>query len=108
MAVRYLTRVGYETRSAANAEEALEQIEEGERYDAIVVDLRMPGMGGQGFHQTIQEEHPALLNTLIFTSGDIVSPSTRAFLEGTHRPTLAKPYELGELKAAVEGTIEDD
>lgn len=106
VAARYLTRAGYATRSASSAEEALDHIEGGERYDAIMVDLRMPGMGGQGFHQTIKERHPELLDTLIFASGDIVSPSTRAFLEETHRPTLAKPYELAELKAVIEGMLE--
>lgn len=105
VAARYLNRVGYEAVSAGTAEEALDRIVHGERYDAILVDLKMPGMGGEGFYRTLQDRHPSLVGSLMFASGDIVTPSTHDFLQATGRPMLAKPYALSELETMVRETI---
>lgn len=67
----------------------------------------MPGMGGEGFYRMLQEQDPALLETLIFASGDIVSASIRDFLQRANRPVLAKPYELKELAALLQEVLAD-
>lgn len=41
------------------------------------------------------------MERLVFTSGDLLSPRTKAFLESAGRPVLAKPFTLDALRAAL-------
>lgn len=104
---RFLQHAGYEAEIAHTAEEALELIDQSQGFAAILVDINMPGMGGQGFYEVARERHPSLLDRVIFTSGDVVSPETHRFLASTRRPALEKPYQLSELVESVEKVIDE-
>ena len=52
VAQRYLERVGHHVELAANGEEAL-QLLQTRRFDVIVTDLRMPGMGGEELYKRL-------------------------------------------------------
>lgn len=80
------------------AEEGIELLGRGEYFDAILTDIRMPGIGGVGLYRWIVSHRPDLRSKLLFSSGDVVSPETQAFLSETSCPALAKPYELKELR----------
>ena len=67
----------------------------------ILCDLRMPGMGGQGLHAELVARFPALLDRLIFVTGDVVEPSTAAFLRSAGRPVVEKPFTIAEAAAVV-------
>jgi len=41
-----LTKAGYATEKAANAEEALRKLQTGIKIDLLITDLNMPGMNG--------------------------------------------------------------
>ena len=41
-----LTKAGFETEKAANAEEALRKFQSGVKVDLLITDLNMPGMNG--------------------------------------------------------------
>ena len=41
------------------------------------------------------------MERLVFTSGDLLSPRTKAFLESAGRAALAKPFTLDALRAAL-------
>lgn len=41
-----LTKAGFETEKAANAEEALRKFQSGVKVDLLLTDLNMPGMNG--------------------------------------------------------------
>ena len=62
-------------------------------YDLIVCDVRMPGMSGLEIFQQTQKQNPELANSLIFITGDTVSPNTRRLLDETGAPYLAKPFK---------------
>ena len=57
---RTLERVGYTLHAFPSAEEALEQLREGDAVDAIVSDVRMPGMDGYQFLREVRTLHPSL------------------------------------------------
>jgi CheY-like chemotaxis protein len=51
------TRVGYAVRSASNAEEALNILEE-EPHAVMFLDLKLPGMSGLDLCRKVRAEHP--------------------------------------------------
>jgi len=70
-----------------------------ERFDAVVCDLRMPVMDGPAFYEVLRRENPALAARTLFVTGDLVSASSRAFLDATSQPVLSKPFEFEQLEA---------
>ncbi len=69
----------------------------GERFDAIVCDLRMPYLPGGGFYEELRRRDPDLARRVIFVSAIAHDPAVRQFLDGTGQPYLQKPYEVKEL-----------
>ena len=101
---RTLERVGYTLRAFSSAEEALEQINEGEQVDAIVSDVRMPGMDGYEFLRAVREEHPNLPFLLVTAYAD-VDDAVAALQEGAD-DYLTKPVKVQELRQRVQLQLE--
>ncbi len=101
---RVLQQMGHETVTVTTAEAALDTLAERE-YDMIICDVRMPGMGGQQLYQFLRKENPELLKRLIFTTGDTISSSTRAFLQNVETAYVSKPFTIGDLQRAVEQVL---
>jgi two-component system NtrC family sensor kinase len=104
LVTRVLQQMGHETATAPTAEAALDALAKQE-YDMIICDVRMPGMGGQQLYQLLRKENPALLKRLIFTTGDTISNSTRAFLQNVETPHVSKPFTIGDLQRAIEQVL---
>ncbi|HET7458433.1 MAG TPA: ATP-binding protein [Gemmatimonadaceae bacterium] len=74
-------------------------------FDAIVCDLRMPGMGGVAFHEALSRERPGLARRTVFITGDVmtngdVGPSSR-------QPTVPKPFTFERLEEALVTVLKD-
>jgi two-component system NtrC family sensor kinase len=93
---RFLRGCGYQVTDVGSVAGALNAIA-AESYDAIISDLRLPGMSGEQFHRQLSLTHPDLCHRVLFTSGDLSGAETRRFLETSGCPSLQKPYELAEL-----------
>lgn len=91
--VRYLTREGHSADAASSGEEALAQMA-AKRYDAILLDLRMPDTAGYGVFERLREEDPEHAARVVFATGDAESESARAFLRDAERPFVSKPFVL--------------
>ena len=85
---------------AADGQQALDILSE-QRFDLVLCDLRMPGMGGREFYQQLQVVTPTLIKRLLFISGDSTSAATREFLRQSGRPLLSKPFTPNELYHAI-------
>ncbi|HXH28746.1 MAG TPA: ATP-binding protein, partial [Candidatus Polarisedimenticolia bacterium] len=96
LAVDVLATQGHRVEAVESGEKALQAIAAG-RYDAIVSDLKMPGIDGQELYRRLQSSHADLARRILFTSGDTVSPDTRSFLERCGRPYLLKPFRVEDL-----------
>jgi two-component system, cell cycle sensor histidine kinase and response regulator CckA len=70
-------------------------------FDLVLCDLKMPGMDGQEFFERLRAEAPALIERLLFISGDTGSAATRDFLQQAGRPLLSKPFAPSELYRAI-------
>ncbi len=66
--------------------------------DVVITDLRMPDPGGRELFETLRRDHPEIAERVVFATGDTVGGDTLAFLEGSGRPYLRKPFTLAELR----------
>src|SRR6185369_12050672 len=82
---------GWEVRTARDGMEALARVRE-DRFDVLLVDMRMPGMDGREFYEALR---------VVFATGDSGSDGTSQFLEDAGTPLLGKPYDLRALVEVV-------
>ncbi|MCA8964656.1 MAG: hybrid sensor histidine kinase/response regulator [Planctomycetes bacterium] len=94
---RHARAQGWLVREAASAEEALQVLGGGAFFDAIVCDLRMPGIGGIGLHDRLAATAPQTLRRVVFVTGDLTSAETAAFAARCAAPIVAKPFVCAEL-----------
>ena len=104
MCVRTLASEGFQVDIARNGKIACDILREKE-YDLCLVDIRTPEMNGIELYQYLEKEHPGLTDKVIFTTGDVLSGNTKAFLEETDRPCLPKPFTPDELRAIVRAVL---
>ena len=101
LARRVLERGGYQVIEAANGEDALGALADHRAsVRAVVLDLTMPGLGGEATLQRIRQDSPSL--PVIVSSGYV--PEEGGTLADV--PFLAKPYRPSELVDAVKKAIE--
>jgi PAS domain S-box-containing protein len=100
-----LRRDGYYVDTASNGRRALEQLQ-GQPYDLILCDLRMPELDGPGLYQEIAAHLPHLLSRMIFLTGDTLSPEAREFLEKAGVARLNKPFRAAEVRRAVQQALQ--
>jgi DNA-binding response OmpR family regulator len=83
---------------------ALRQLESA-TYDAIVIDVNMPGLTGPELFASIRSTHPELANRVVMTAGDAFHPDTQEFLEKTGLACVPKPFSPKELRVALEAVL---
>ena len=93
----YVTRLGFQVDACAGAAEALAL--DPVSYSLAVVDLSMPGIGGQELARRILERNPAIRVVLI--SGYPAEPGGETPWESERVSFLQKPFAPGDLMAAV-------
>ncbi len=82
------------------AAEAIQKLQ-GEAFDLIVSDIRMPGLSGIQLFEWIRQNQPGMTTRILYTTGDSYDPDTRAFLESASLPHLGKPFDLKRLKQSL-------
>ena len=106
-ALRQALGPGYTTRALSCAREALALLAEDAAFDAILCDLRMPGMDGLTFHAELRARYPALAARVLFLSGasDLAdgAPACEVLPAGRF---LDKPFDLPRLRAAVRAVVD--
>ena len=95
-----LTNLGYEVITAVNSAEAIKlyrgAMESGRPFDAVILDLTVPGgMGGKESIQKLMEIAPDV--KAIISSGYSNDPILANFREYGFKGAVAKPYEIREL-----------
>lgn len=66
-----------------------------ESFDAIVCDLRMPGIDGLAFHARLLELRPGLAARTVFVTGDVVTTAARGEIR---QPIVTKPFGFEQLE----------
>ncbi|GAB6047610.1 two-component system response regulator NtrC [Methyloparacoccus murrellii] len=88
-----LQKAGIKTRSFASANGPLEALET-EQPEAIITDIRMPGMDGLSLLKRLQERHPEL-PVIIMTAHSDLESAVSAFHGGAFE-YLPKPFDVDE------------
>lgn len=119
--IRELVRTGLSSRGvkvdcATSGDEALEQTRQ-RQYDAVLCDLKMPGMSGQHLYEHFRQ--PALTKdgpgaaadrkagpVFVFMTGDLADPATLEFLRSCGARVVQKPFRVAELTNVLAEAIE--
>ena len=89
---------GFSVVVAADGAEALEAARSS-GVDAVVCDLRMPGMDGYAFHEQLRLERPGLAARTVFITGDVVASVSRGSV--SRQPMLTKPFSFDKIEEAL-------
>ena len=102
---RLLQRDGYVVATARNGRQALAAIQ-GQHFDVILCDLRMPKLDGRAFYAHVRQQAPALCQRVIFLTGDSSAADHQEFLAQCGRPWLEKPCPIAVLRKAIQQVVE--
>ena len=103
-----LSHLGYEVTQAATALEGIniyrQKLEAGERFDAVILDLTLPGgMGGKEALKKLIEIDPTV--NAIVSSGYATDATMSRYQDFGFRGVIAKPYEAADLGKIVHEVI---
>ncbi|MRG97292.1 PAS domain S-box protein [Polyangium spumosum] len=82
-------------------DEALALVGAGERFDAVICDLMMPGTSGVALYASLLELDPALDRRVGFLTGGACTDEVRSFAGGVEDRLLLKPFESETFRALV-------
>jgi signal transduction histidine kinase/CheY-like chemotaxis protein len=99
-----LEHAGHGVALADSGVEALRLLDE-ERFDVVITDLKMPQMDGRALYAEIARRHPAMAARVIVMTGDALGGSAREFVQAHALPLLDKPFQPGEVLAAVQSAM---
>jgi two-component system cell cycle sensor histidine kinase/response regulator CckA len=110
VAAQILDSIGYEVNTASDGTRTLqmytEAMEKGEVYDAVVLDLTVPGqMGGRETVREILELDPQA--RVIVSSGYYNDPIMADYKEWGFKGVIPKPYGVKELSETIASIIRE-
>jgi len=103
---RFLTRRGAEVEEAVDGVDGLGRLRAG-APDVILVDLRMPRMGGIELYAELEQERPELAARVLFLSGDVSQLAEPGNTPVPRERVLVKPVELAELERRIAAFVEE-
>src|SRR5262249_35110718 len=98
---RYFRQHGYDATVGRDGRHALELVRGG-RFDAILLDVVMPGVDGFAVLRAVRQSHPAVELPVIMATADGHSEAIVRALELGANDYVTKPYDLSVLLARVQ------
>lgn len=98
-----LLREGFECKAATSGEEALKLLDL-EGFDALISDIRMPGMSGLELLEAARAKYPRMC-FLVATAVDNVRVGVEAMKKGA-ADYLLKPFQLDAVAVAIERALD--
>jgi DNA-binding NtrC family response regulator len=99
----WFRRDGYHTAGAKDGHEALKRLQE-ERWDVVLIDMKMPGMDGLELQRRIRAVDPEIVSIIITAFGS-VETAVAALKEGAF-DYVNKPIDPDELAHVVQRAVE--
>ena len=91
----------HQASAVTSGREALDRIAAGERFDAILCDVRMPEFSGLEVHARLMAFAPDQAGKMIFMTGDGLRGEAWEMLDRLQRPILEKPFPLQLVRTLV-------
>ncbi len=101
---KMLTSNGHVVEESANPANALESLSKG-KFDAVLLDVRMPGMSGIELFDIISTRWPEMAHRVIFITGDTNDADIRQYVTTNNLPYIAKPFDQATLKIRVNAIL---
>ena len=96
MLANVVERQDLEVDTARDGLEAIERIDDDDRYSVILLDLMMPRVDGFGVLKHIEQHHPDKLRCTIVASAMPASEVVKKFGRPVYR-IHSKPFDMGRL-----------
>ena len=103
---RGLRQKGYDVTDCISAENAMEHIDAGEKFDLVITDMRMPGMSGADLANAVHEKYPE--TKIILASGYSEEIARKELAGSQDFYFIAKPYGLDDLNKKVKAVLAND
>ncbi len=100
---RILEAEGISVRRAGNALQAKEILHQGESFDLILTDIKMPGQDGFQLISQIRKARPGI--PILMMTGYLTPETVEKGRSGGAEGFIAKPFTPEELLRAVENTL---
>jgi len=98
-----LHHLGHQPTSAFSGEEGLDMLGLGLEFDVVILDLNMPGLGGEATYVALRRDHPTL--PVLIATG-FMDPSTDLLLQGDPLAgSISKPFSIDELSSKLEARV---
>ena len=91
-----------EVECVGSGAEAISRLE-AKDFDLVISDMRMPGIGGREIVEWIRSKGKS--GAVLLLTGDLASREMKEFISRSGVPCLAKPFQIGELRDAVETAL---
>jgi CheY-like chemotaxis protein len=101
---RVLTSEGHKVEAVDNAADALKKTES-QKYNLILMDIKMPGISGMTLYKRIQKIDKSLAQRVVFITGDIMGADTEKFLSETKVAHIEKPFDAEQLSREVKRAL---
>ncbi|MGE5542034.1 MAG: sigma-54-dependent transcriptional regulator [Bacillota bacterium] len=92
----------FDISGARSGEEALERLSQ-DHFDLVMLDLKLPGMGGMDALKQIKQLHP-MIPVVMMTAYGTVKTAVEAMKTGAH-DYVTKPFDVEELKIVMENSL---
>jgi DNA-binding NtrC family response regulator len=99
-----LANFGYEPTTAASANEALSLLEQGP-FEAMLTDVRMPGIDGIQLYREVERRWPELATRVVIMTGDVENEAVASLLRERGLASLEKPFRLEQLLATLAAAV---
>jgi CheY-like chemotaxis protein len=103
--IKRLLREQHDVVTERDPETAVARLVAGERFDAVLCELRLPKLSGIQVYTAIRGADRAKAERLVFMSGGVLDDDTEFFLQASQAQFLEKPFSIARLRAVVNGFV---
>jgi signal transduction histidine kinase len=104
-ALERILRSDYDVTVAHGGEQAMDLLLGGASFDAMLVDIAMPGIDGPELFERIRSRWPGLEKKIVFATGGAFTAASRAFLARVPNSRFEKPITREELRPIVMSVV---
>jgi CheY-like chemotaxis protein/two-component sensor histidine kinase len=106
LAVRRTLETQHDVSVVSRAQDAIEMLRAGERFDVIFCDVMMPNVTGIDFFKEVSTLAPTEIDKIVFLTGGAFASHARQFLEAIPNVQLNKPFTPDELRSLVRDRVQ--